>query len=169
MSDKTTFTPEEWTTLCEAPALTAMAVTIAGSSGLFGTIAEAFGTTSALVEGMKGENALVRAICTREELMAAQNGLKTKLGDLKSSDLTTAQNKVRMMALESLRKAMEIVTSKGVADDVAAYEKLIRDVASKVANAAKEGSFLGFGGERVSEGERTMLAAISNTLGGARV
>jgi len=164
MSDKTTFSPEEWTTLCEAPALTAMAVTIAGSSGLFGTFAEAFGTTSAMVEGMKSDNALIRAICTREDLLAAQQGLRTKLEDLKAGDLATAQNKVRMMALDSLRRAMEIVAAKGDAGDITAFNTFIRDVATKVANAAKEGSFLGFGGERVSEGERTMLAAITNAL-----
>ena len=169
MSDKTTFTPEEWTTLCEAPALTAMAVTIAGSSGLFGTIAEAFGTTSALVEGMKSTNPLVHAICTREELMAAQTGLKEKLKDLKSGDLATAQNKVRMMALDSLHRAVEILAARATLLDGAAYAALIHDIGTKVANAAKEGSFLGFGGERVSEGERTMLAAIAGVIGSPRV
>ncbi len=168
MSDKTTFTPEEWTTLCEAPALTAMAVTIAGSSGLFGTIAEAFGTTSALVEGMKSENSLVRAICTREELMAAQTGIKEKLKELKSGDLAAAQNKVRMMALDSLRQAVEILAARATMLDGAAYATLIHEIGTKVANAAKEGSFLGFGGERVSEGERTMLAAIERVIGASR-
>ena len=165
MSDKTTFTPEEWTTLCEAPALVAMAVTIAGSSGLFGTIAEAFGTTSALVEGMKSENALIRAICTRDDLMTAQQGLKEKLKDLKAGDLVTAQNKVRMMSLAVLRHAMEIATAKGTEDDVTAYRAFIHALGTKVAHAAKEGSFLGIGGERVSEGERTMLVAIDHALG----
>ena len=33
-----------------------------------------------------------------------------------------------------------------------------------MAHAATEGGFLGFGGERVSEGELTMLAAIRNAL-----
>ena len=168
MSDKTTFTPDEWTTLCEASALTAMAVTIAGSSGLFGTLAEVFGTTSAMVEGMKSENSLVRAICTRQELMAAQQGLKEKLADLKDGDLVTAQNRVRMMALDSLRRAIEILTAKATLLDGAAYAALIQDIGTKVAHAAKEGSFLGFGGERVSEGERTMLAAIEHVVGAPR-
>jgi hypothetical protein len=165
MSDRTTFTPEEWTILCEAPALVAMAVTIAGSSGLFGTIAEAFGTTSAMVEGMKSESALIRAVCTREDLMVAQQGLKEKLKDLKAGDLVTAQNRVRMMSLAVLRQAMEIVAAKGTADDVRAYRGFIHGLGTRVAHAAKEGSFLGLGGERVSEGERTMLMAIEHALG----
>jgi len=167
MSDKTTYTTEEWTTLSEAPSIVAMAVTIAGSSGIFGTFAEAFKTTSALVEGMRSENPLVRAICQREDLVAAQNGLKEKLGEIRAGDLTAAQNKIRMNALDSVRRAMDIVATRG-REDVEAYRSFLRDVAVKVANAAKEGSFLGFGGERVSEGERTMLHALDTALEGAR-
>jgi hypothetical protein len=38
------------------------------------------------------------------------------------------------------------------------------DIADRTANAAKEGSFLGFGGERVSEGERAVIKRISQAL-----
>jgi hypothetical protein len=34
-----------------------------------------------------------------------------------------------------------------------------------VAKAAKEGGFLGFGGERVSENEKTLLADLSSAVG----
>jgi hypothetical protein len=169
MTDKTSFTSDEWTTLGQAPALTALAVTIAGSSGLLGTLAEALGLTSALVEGAKSDNPLVRALCQREEMAAAQQGLKEKLKGLKPGDLEGAQAEVRSAALDALRKGMQIVSVKGTSADVAAYRAFITDIGRRVANAAKEGSFLGFGGERVSEGERTMLASIESALGAARV
>jgi hypothetical protein len=165
MSDKQSFTSEEWAALREAPAMIALAVTIAGSSGLFGTIAETFGATAAMVEGMKSDSALVRALCAREELLAAQEAMKLKLQDVKAGDLATAQNRIRMTALGSLHRALDILEERALPDDLAAYRVLIHDIAQKVAHAAKEGSFLGFGGERVSEGERTMLAAITNALG----
>lgn len=165
MSDKTTYTPEEWTTITEAPAVTAIAVAIAGASGLFGTLAEVFSTTSTLVEGMKSENPLIRAICTRDDLMAAQKGAKEKLKELMSGDLTATQNKVRMKALELLRRGVETIEAKGSPEDVGAYRAFVHQIGEKVANAAKEGGFLGFGGERVSEGERTMLAAIDQAIG----
>ena len=41
----------------------------------------------------------------------------------------------------------------------------MKALARRVAEAAKEGSFLGFGGERVSEGERQMLAKLDGALG----
>ena len=37
-------------------------------------------------------------------------------------------------------------------------------VAEKVANAAKEGGFLGFGGERVSAGEKALIDNIKSAL-----
>jgi hypothetical protein len=169
MSDKNTFTADEWTTLGQAPALTALAVTIAGSSGLLGTLAEALGVTSALVEGAKSDNPLIRALCQREEMEAAQKGLREKIKGLKPGDLAGAQAEVRSAALDALKKAMQIVSAKGNPADVSAYRAFITDIGQRVANAAKEGSFLGFGGERVSEGERTMLASIETALGAARV
>ncbi|MEO7327534.1 MAG: hypothetical protein ABI193_03075 [Minicystis sp.] len=168
MSDKTTYTPEEWSTITEAPAVTGIAVAIAGASGLFGTLAEAFSTTSTLVAGMKSENPLIRAICTRDDLMAAQNGAKAKLKELMSGDLPATQNKVRMKALELLRQGVEAIETKGSPEDAGAYRAFVHQIGEKVANAAKEGGFLGFGGERVSEGERTMLAAIDQAIGATR-
>jgi len=169
MTDKNSFTADEWTTLGQAPALTALAVTLAGSSGLLGTLAEAVGLTSALVEGTKSDNPLIRALCQREEMAAAQKGLREKVKGFKPGNLAAAQSEVRSAALDQLRKAMQILTDKGIEADGTAYRAFITDIAQRVANAAKEGSFLGFGGERVSEGERAMLASIETTLGAARV
>ncbi|HWN82197.1 MAG TPA: hypothetical protein VNM87_08895 [Candidatus Udaeobacter sp.] len=169
MTDKNSFTPDEWATLGQAPALTALAVTVAGSSGLFGTLAEAMGMTGALIEGAKSDNPLIRALCQKEELAAAQKGLREKIQALKPGDLAAAQAEMRTTALDSVRKAMQILAAKGTPADVAAYRTFITDIGKRVANAAKEGGFLGFGGERVSEGERGMLASIEAALGAARV
>jgi hypothetical protein len=42
---------------------------------------------------------------------------------------------------------------------------ILLNLGNRVANAAKESSFLGFGGERVSEPERTLLAELAQSLG----
>jgi len=44
----------------------------------------------------------------------------------------------------------------------------VRGLGERVANAAKEGAFLGFGGERVSDAERRMLAGLDDALGVTR-
>jgi hypothetical protein len=48
--------------------------------------------------------------------------------------------------------------------EVGAYRGWILGIADKVANAAEEGGFLGFGGVRVSEEEQKMIAAITSAL-----
>ena len=45
------------------------------------------------------------------------------------------------------------------------FKTWLRDISHKVAEAAVDGSFLGFGGVRVSEAERATLRDISKALG----
>jgi len=49
--------------------------------------------------------------------------------------------------------------------DASAYRQWTLNVARSVAEAAKEGSILGFGGERVSEHERKLLNELEQVLG----
>jgi hypothetical protein len=45
-------------------------------------------------------------------------------------------------------------------DESANYGTWVTGIAQAVAEAAKEGAFLGFGGKRVSEGEAALLAEL---------
>ena len=169
MADKSKFTADEWKALRDAPHLVSLAVASAGASGLIGTIKEAFSSSAALLEGTKSESPLVQAVCSKEELSAAQQGLRSNLGEIQGADFAAAREKLAALAEDQVRTALDLLATKGDPGDAAAYARFVKVLAERVAQAAKEGGFLGFGGERVSEGERTMLAAISNTLGSARV
>src|SRR5262245_49184552 len=87
MATKADFTPEEWSAVRDAPYLAAMAVTVAGASGLIGTIKEAFAATSSLVEGTKSQNDLIRAISGREEIKAAQESIRSLVQPQPGTDL----------------------------------------------------------------------------------
>ena len=50
-------------------------------------------------------------------------------------------------------------------DEAAAFKTWLREISQKVAEAAVEGSFLGFGGVRVSDAETATLRDISEALG----
>ncbi len=50
-------------------------------------------------------------------------------------------------------------------DDAAAFKSWLREISQKVAEAAAEGSILGFGGVRVSDAEKATLRNISTALG----
>jgi hypothetical protein len=57
--------------------------------------------------------------------------------------------------LEELGEVSRIVSDTASPDEAAAVRAWLLDVAQAAANAAKEGGFMGFHAERVSEGEQT--------------
>src|SRR5262245_53054721 len=164
MADQSTFTVEEWKALREAPQLVSLAVATAGASGLIGTMKEAFSSSAALVEAMKSENPVLRSISSREEISEAQQSLRELASEVKSSDFQQTKERIAARSLETLRSALDALQRKGTTADYDAYSGFTKALAKRVAEAAKEGSFLGFGGERVSEGERAMLAQLDRAL-----
>ena len=164
MADKSTFTAEEWGALREAPQLVSLAIATAGASGLFGTMKEAFSSSASLIEAMKSDNALLRAICSREEIAEAQQALRDVAKESRGSDFELTKERISTRALDRLRGALDVLQRKGSPGDYDAYANFVKSLGKRVAEAAKEGSFLGFGGERVSEGERQMLAKLDRAL-----
>ena len=69
------------------------------------------------------------------------------------------------IAVDKSRLAINLLKQKGSPEDVTAYRDFLLTLGDKVANAAKEGGFLGFGGERVSEHERSLLAELTQAIG----
>jgi hypothetical protein len=83
----------------------------------------------------------------------------------KATDFKEVQSYFHQQAVNKSREALAIVKAKGTADDAKAYADFLMNLGNRVANAAKEGDFLGFGGERVSEGERVLLGELGEALG----
>jgi hypothetical protein len=162
MAKKADFTSEEWETVRDAPLLVTLAVATAGSSGPIGSLQEAFAPVHTLVEAAKGNNELLRNVCERAELKAAQQSIHSSV---KATDAKSLRESLQTMAADKASKAVAALKQKGAAGDLDAYRSFLVDLADRTAKAAKEGSFLGFGGERVSEGERTVIARISQALG----
>jgi hypothetical protein len=167
MANKEQFTAEEWNALRGTPHAVALAVAISGASGIVGSLKEAFSSSASLVEAMKGDNELLRALCSRDEIGEAQKALRAGIPQIERTDFTTAKEKMGAQALDKVREALAILERKSPSD-VASYRTFVRGLGERVANAAKEGDFLGFGGERVSEGERQLLAGLDAALGGTR-
>jgi hypothetical protein len=72
-----------------------------------------------------------------------------------------AKSKSSTDAIAIVRQAIELVDRNSPADGPN-YRQLVADVATKVANASKEGGILGFGGTLVSEGEQNALDQINS-------
>jgi hypothetical protein len=165
MATRQDFTPDEWTALRDAPQFVSLAMAMAGASGLIGTLQEAFSSSAALVEGMKSDDELIRALCARDEIAAGQKAVRASVPDPKQAGgFEAAKQQLGERAAERARAAVEILRRKGSPDDLARYQAFLKGVADRVANAAKEGGVLGFGGERVSAGEKELLARLDSAL-----
>lgn len=161
MARKSDFSSEQWQTLRTAPHLVVVAVASAGGSGLFGSIKEAIAPAGAMIDALKGDNELLRDIFQKEEMQAAVEEIRA---DAKSGDFSAIQAHFRDAARNRAQAAVAILKEKSPAD-ADAYGDFLMKLAERVANAATEGGFLGFGGERVSEPEQILLAELAAALG----
>ncbi|MGI9417707.1 MAG: hypothetical protein ACR2RA_07715 [Geminicoccaceae bacterium] len=75
---------------------------------------------------------------------------------------------MQALAVEDCRAAAALVDAKASPSEAAEYKQWALSVAEKVAMAASEGGFLGFGGEQFSEPEQTLLSEIEAALGASR-
>ncbi len=70
------------------------------------------------------------------------------------------------MKYRDLRDFLNLLRDKGAGeDDINSFKAMTYSIAEAVANASKEGGFLGFGGTLVSEAEQSMLTQIKSELG----
>jgi hypothetical protein len=163
MASKTDFTPDEWTTLRTAPALVGGAMMAASPDGFLTSIREAFSMSSSSFSTLKSfENVtLLKEIMTDKDKLV--DDMKAKLGT--EGDAAARRAKLHAEAIAGVKQAVAILVQKGTPEDVKAYRAWIGAVAEGVANAASSGGFLGFGGEKVSEAEKTFLGEVTAAMG----
>jgi hypothetical protein len=86
------------------------------------------------------------------------------LARLKQKGVDSAE-KVGALAIEDSKAVAALLAAKATPQEAKEYKQWALSVAENVANAASEGGFLGFGGERVSDPEKQLLTKIRSALG----
>ncbi|HET6927386.1 MAG TPA: hypothetical protein VFI48_11100 [Hyphomicrobiaceae bacterium] len=163
MASKASFTADEWNEVLGGVLMAGFAVTAADPSGLWGLLKETFASGRALMEAKSSPNAseLSKAVVSdmegSEGRSAAQEFVKGRLRGAKHDE-------IKQRAIDSLRSAAAIVDQKAPSE-AAAYKAWLLLIAKNVAEASKEGGFLGFGGVAVSAAEKATLAEIAAALG----
>jgi hypothetical protein len=160
MLTKNDFSASDWTTLRDTQYLVGFATLMAGASGL-GTIKELIALSQSIMQNQSSSVPFIRDLTATPEMQAAQASMKQSFGE--RQEKTTSDN-MRRLALDSVRSSMAILGPKASKEEIDAYRRLLFGTAEKVANAAREGGILGFGGERVSAGERSFLNELRSTL-----
>ena len=145
MTTKAAFNAADWAVVTAAPALTGLLMVAAGRGG---TVRESV--------------ALSRAYAEARENRPGQ--LLREVLDTPAQVRPPAQRSGEEAAsyvLGRLREAIRILDLNATPEEVAEYKRFVYGVAESVANAHKEGGFLGVGGTRVSEGEQALLDRVA--------
>ena len=162
MPDKSNFTPDEWKLLLESVMTAGIAISAAEPSGLWGLLKESFAEGKALMTAKldPGADALIKAVVadfeTADGRSIARDGLKETFTGSKPAEIKTK-------CIDTLRQAGAVVDAKAPGD-AAAFKGWLRQISQHVAEASKEGGFLGIGGVAVSEAEKATLNEISSAL-----
>ncbi len=159
MTTKADFTKEEWTYLLQAPTAAGMYIMMADPNFVVGSMKEAFAVSSAIISKEKESNS---------ELLTSLLAEFKKTEMVKQARLKFEEKNVTAMqqtAFDTLKKAAQLLAWKATPQEAAEIKNWLYDLAVKTAEAAKEGGFLGFGGTRVSEKEKTALQELAGLLG----
>ena len=166
-------TDDELQLLAALPQSIGSAVAFAGRSGLFGTGKEMFASGQALMAGVKDYpgNELIQAIVPdpnaadkSAELEQARKTRDWAMARMKAKGITSAE-KLTAQTLQDAREAAQLLDTKVDPAQAAQYRQWALGVADKVAMASTEGGFLGFGGTRLSDDEKKIIAELRTALG----
>jgi hypothetical protein len=163
MSSKSDYTPEEWQLLLDVPPLVGTAVMVAGKSGL-GSMKEAFALASGVIGAKSGYegNELITALIEGR----MKDGDRSEVEQLSTNPYRgQPPEEIAAAAVEKCKQVATLLDTKSTPTESDQFKSWSIAVGEKVANAAKEGGFLGIGGERVSESEKEVLTAVAAALG----
>jgi hypothetical protein len=147
VTSKADFNAEDWSTVVDGPLYAGLRV-IAAHRG--GTLREtmAMGRVYQEARAQQGTSPLLDELIKTPPAIDAEQ-VKAAGGDIGA------------VAADHLRRAMQVLESNATAEEADAYKTFVMSVAQ----AHKEGGFLGIGGTRISETEDQALDEISAALG----
>lgn len=159
--DPAALSPQEWAAVRNLPHLVAIAVSASAGSPIDLVFEHAAGR-AAIANGINSEHPLVRAIAARREIEAATVALKGIV--IEPQGMHRPPEELLPIATEAARRVAELLRARGNELDRYAYREFVIGVARRVAEAAREGDFLGLGGRLVSDAERAAISALAEAL-----
>jgi hypothetical protein len=159
MTSKADFTDEEWVRLKRAPFVAGMAISLADPGGPIEAVKETAATLKT-VRGAEGGGSGELAGAIARDVVAEAGQRKNPLGGFKPTSGANAGVEI----LDELGAVNRILSEKASPQDAAAVREWLLAAAQEAADAAKEGGFMGFHAERVSEGEQRMLDSLRDAL-----
>jgi hypothetical protein len=159
MTTKTDFTEEEWARLERSPIVAAFAISLADPGGPIEAVKESMAAIKTVTEAAQSADQpeLVREVA--KGFTEKARARKSPMGGFKPKGALAGQE-----ILDELRAVNALVTQKATPEEAAAFREWLMSSAKRAADAAKEGGFMGFKAERVSQGEQEMLDKLAEVL-----
>ena len=159
MTTKAEFTEEEWAQLGRAPLVAGMAITLADPGGPIETLRESSAALQTVLEAAQSGkyDEFVQAVAKdfADKARHRQNpmaGFKPKGRDAGEE------------VLGELRAVNRLLVDKLTPEERDQFREWLKTAAQRAATAAKEGGFLGFRAELVSEREQQMLDRLAEVF-----
>lgn len=164
MTVKSDFTEEEWNRVRRAPLVAGMAISLADPGGPVEVTKESVATIKSATNP-PGPEQLLAEVARDIQAMTQQkqnplHGFRLAKDAEPGEDVKPGQE-----ILDELRATKEIVASKATPEETDAFSNWLVVTAQAATDAAKEGGFLGFGAQQVSQGEKDMLDQVRTALG----
>jgi hypothetical protein len=157
MTTKADFTDEEWARLERSPLVAGLAISLADPGGPIEAVKESVAALKTATEPPSGGGELAEEVA--KSVAEKAKNRKSPLGDFKPRGALAGEE-----ILEELRAVNALLNEKATPDEAAGFREWLLTAAKRSADAAKEGGFLGFKAERVSEGEQKMLDKLGEAL-----
>jgi hypothetical protein len=160
VTTKSDFTEDEWSRIVRAPFVAGMAISLADPGGPVEATKETMATLRSATNPPSREQLLVEVAL---DVQAMTQEKKSPLGGYRPSAQETPWGE---QVLEELREVQTLVATKAAPDEATAFAHWLVTAAQAAADAAKEGGFLGFRAQQVSEREEAMLGRVRAAVSG---
>jgi hypothetical protein len=159
MTTKNDFEEQEWSRIVRAPMLAGMAISLADPGGPIEAAKESMASLKAATNPPSREQLLADVALDLQGMIQQRHnplkGYKPESGRAPDEQV-----------LDELRSVCGLVAAKAEPEEAAAFGSWLLGSAQAAADAAKEGGFLGFRAEQVSEREKTMIDRIKDVVSG---
>jgi hypothetical protein len=162
MPPEAVFAPEEWALLKELPFKAILAAVVVDVRGPIGAASK---------EMVLGARQLVREATQNYAGNTLVMGVLQDVADDAADEAEIslkdelARQSVIVDALEMSSRATLLLADRADSEEAAQYRQWVYDAAQAATAASKSGGFLGFGSERVSDGEEEFLGQLQVALG----
>jgi hypothetical protein len=151
----------QWQAVRNTPHHVIIAVSASGGSP-FDEMLERAAGLQGIVDAGNSTHPLVIEIAAAPHIMTAQDDIRRWYYTLE--ELHRTPQSLQEKALETARHALDALGTHGSADDLLYYGEFVLSLANRVARAAREGDFMGIGGELVSTQERRFIERLDQLV-----